>query len=60
MPRMYHTCPECGSNLDPGEACDCQRKDPRMSSAPRKDPRMSSAPRLVEKAEPQEKGGSNQ
>ena len=20
----YHTCPHCGSNLDPGEKCDCQ------------------------------------
>jgi hypothetical protein len=19
----YHTCPECGSNLDPGEKCEC-------------------------------------
>jgi len=24
---MYKTCPECGSNLDPGERCDC-RKEP--------------------------------
>lgn len=21
---MYWTCPLCGANLDPGEACDCQ------------------------------------
>jgi hypothetical protein len=20
---LYHTCPICGANLDPGEACDC-------------------------------------
>lgn len=20
----YNTCPNCGSNLDPGETCDCQ------------------------------------
>lgn len=20
----YRTCPKCGSNLDPGEVCDCQ------------------------------------
>ena len=20
----YHTCPKCGSNLDPGETCDCE------------------------------------
>lgn len=24
---MYTTCPHCGSNLDPGEICDC-RKEP--------------------------------
>ncbi len=23
MSRYYHTCPECGANLDPGEKCDC-------------------------------------
>lgn len=22
---MYRTCPQCGSNLDPGETCDCQK-----------------------------------
>lgn len=21
--RYYHTCPDCGANLDPGERCDC-------------------------------------
>ena len=21
------TCPDCGSNLDPNEKCDCQNKD---------------------------------
>lgn len=20
---VYHTCPDCGANLDPGEQCDC-------------------------------------
>lgn len=24
MSRYYHTCPECGANLDPGEICDCR------------------------------------
>lgn len=24
----YRQCPECGSNLDPGEICDCQNKHP--------------------------------
>ena len=23
----YNTCPSCGSNLDPGEQCDCLRPD---------------------------------
>lgn len=23
----YRTCPCCGANLDPGEKCDCQRKE---------------------------------
>lgn len=23
MSNYYHTCPECGANLDPGEKCDC-------------------------------------
>jgi hypothetical protein len=22
----YKTCPACGSNLDPGEKCDCQQE----------------------------------
>lgn len=22
----FHTCPHCGSNLDPGEKCDCEKK----------------------------------
>lgn len=22
----YQTCPNCGSNLDPGERCDCQKE----------------------------------
>lgn len=22
----YNICPNCGSNLDPGEKCDCQRE----------------------------------
>lgn len=24
---IYRTCPQCGANLDPGEQCDCGRKD---------------------------------
>lgn len=22
----YNVCPNCGSNLDPGEKCDCQKE----------------------------------
>lgn len=24
---MFHTCPICGSNLDPGEKCDCRSEE---------------------------------
>lgn len=33
MPGLFHTCPVCGSNLDPGEACDCQHEDPGLGAA---------------------------
>lgn len=23
---IYHTCPYCGANLDPGEHCDCENE----------------------------------
>ena len=23
----YKECPDCGANLDPGERCDCTKKD---------------------------------
>lgn len=26
----YRICPKCGSNLDPGEICDCDQKEERM------------------------------
>ena len=26
MQVIYHTCPHCGANLDPGERCDCIEK----------------------------------
>lgn len=25
--QYYWTCPYCGSNLDPGESCDCKKDD---------------------------------
>lgn len=24
--HYYHTCPNCGANLDPGERCDCEKE----------------------------------
>ncbi|MDY3014500.1 MAG: hypothetical protein SOR61_04795 [Evtepia sp.] len=29
----YHTCPQCGAHLDPGERCDCQDKEKELSGA---------------------------
>lgn len=29
----YRTCPQCGSHLDPGEACDCQKEKTAPSAA---------------------------
>ena len=26
MSTYYHTCPDCGCNLDPGEICDCKNE----------------------------------
>lgn len=24
----YYVCPDCGSHLDPGETCDCKKRQP--------------------------------
>lgn len=32
MSKQYHTCPDCGANLDPGEPCDCQSPLFRLES----------------------------
>lgn len=29
----YRTCPQCGSHLDPGESCDCQKEKTAPSAA---------------------------
>lgn len=26
MGKYYHTCENCGANLDPGEKCDCENE----------------------------------
>lgn len=28
----YNPCPECGANLDPGEKCDCNKKESACQS----------------------------
>lgn len=30
----YWTCPICGSNNDPGEACDCRFEETKKEAAP--------------------------
>ena len=27
MMPYYEPCPNCGANLDPGEKCDCRKKE---------------------------------
>lgn len=29
---LYRTCPECGSNLDPEERCDCSKGKGQMAA----------------------------
>ncbi len=33
----FHTCPHCGANLDPGEACDCREKKAAQGAANTRD-----------------------
>lgn len=44
----YRTCPLCGSNNDPGEACDC-RTETKKEAAPlhRERPRANAYPQSV-------------
>ena len=30
----YRTCPDCGSNNDCGEICDCRKKEKKKENAP--------------------------
>lgn len=34
---IYHECSACGAHLDPGERCDCERKDRWSVEAQMKD-----------------------
>lgn len=46
----YWTCPECGSNLDPGERCDCReirKKKEAVPAAQTGRPQVSTTPRIV-------------
>ena len=42
---IYHTCPRCGANLDPGERCECQREDQPQKEKP---PRVQRTPRAAD------------
>lgn len=42
---IYHTCPRCGANLDPGKRCDCQREDQPQKEMP---PRVLPTPRAAD------------
>ena len=39
----FRTCPHCGSNLDPGEKCDCQREKAKAEPIKRKSQRRTMA-----------------
>lgn len=44
----YRVCPECGCNLDPGEACDCRTETKREAAPlPRERPQARVSPHLV-------------
>lgn len=32
-PRYYAVCPRCGAHLDPGETCDCVRREESTGQA---------------------------
>lgn len=42
---IYHTCPRCGANLDPGKRCDCQREDQPQKEIP---PQVLPTPRAAD------------
>ena len=46
----YKTCPLCGSNLDPGESCDCQKEAPRIIEMSRTEKEKIGAPALEQDA----------
>nr|DAE24195.1 MAG TPA: RNA-binding protein [Caudovirales sp. ctNZz8] len=44
----YWTCPNCGSNNDPGERCDCHGEEKReVAPLHRERPRANAYPQLV-------------
>lgn len=36
----FKPCPYCGANLDPGERCECQRRNEAHAKPKRRTPRM--------------------
>lgn len=43
----YRTCPYCGSNNDPGEACDCREMKKEVAPLHRERPRANAYPQSV-------------
>lgn len=43
----YRTCPLCGSNNDPGEACDCREMKKEVAPLHRERPRANAYPQSV-------------
>lgn len=33
----YRTCPHCGAHLDPGESCDCDKKETALGVSSREE-----------------------
>lgn len=43
----YRVCPNCGSNLDPGEKCDCQTEKPRYEPIIKRKPQHRTAAKVT-------------
>ena len=50
MSKPYRVCPYCGSNLDPGERCDCKERTALEPSKGAAD--LADQPATVDKHEP--------
>lgn len=43
----YKTCPRCGAHLDPGETCDCVRKELKAAIMSTSEDDAAEVPRMV-------------